>query len=256
MNQEQIFNMKQGYQDWYSHGNFGLRMDIASGKYTEKSLVELFQKNIKTKVNDRCFGRRKWYESKESKVIGFHGFKEGKRIRSSNLKGYFQKGKVTNNYIKSINDLTRNRDFNVSEHGEILNYEQDRNYKERYFYNHFTKDSDDILIRKQTRMKHLETEEHFHVSVWIPDYIKSTNYNGEDYLEDYQELVRCHLREIITRYNVKQTKKLKYSDEKNIFTLDVQIHKYNELDKEGRYYSSKKLQIRETNDISDRRFIV
>ena len=256
MNQNQKIRCKQEYMDWLSGENFGLRLDVASGKYNETRLVELFSKYIKTKVNDRCFGRRKWYSYSESEVINFHGFKEGKKIRSIDLNGYFRKGGVTNNYVKTLNHVTSERRFNINEDGEILNYENDKDFKNRYFYEHLTVDSDDLVIRKQLRNKHTDTEEHYHFSVWLPDYIRYTTYEDTDYSNDYQLLVGWHLRDIINEYNDKQIHQTKYGNRKNIFLLDIQIHTYNEINTSGKYYSSKKLQMGETNETLDRRYII
>lgn len=256
MNIEKIKETKNGYMDWYSGENFGLRLDVSSGKYSEGRLIELFRKYFKTKVNDRCFDRRKWYDLDEKDVIGFHGFKEGRKIRSSRLKGYFNKGMVTQHYVRTINDITRNRNFEITGDGEILHYEKDGDFKDRYFHKHLTQDSDNITIRKQTKMKHLDTEEHYHFSVWVPGYIKNTTYKDEDFSDDYQRLVGFHLRDIFSEYNEKVIRQIKTGNRKDRFTLDIHIYTYNEMTHHGRYYSSKRLQIEETNDTLDRRFIV
>ena len=119
MNYEQKLQARNEYKEWYAGGSFGLRLDVAAGKYSDERLIELFSKYIKTKVNDRCFGRRKWYDYSESEVVNFHGFKEGTKIRSRTLGGFFSKGEVTNNYVKTINKIARDRNFQVTADGRF-----------------------------------------------------------------------------------------------------------------------------------------
>ncbi len=248
MNRDDNREITEAYKNFFATEDFAIRLDVAPGKYTDDGFIELLKKFYKTKLNDRCFGRKRWKSWSEKDVITLHWFKQGTEIRKNALKGFYNSKNHKRGYRRTIDSELTNQDIvfdkstgeistNVTSrrNGSSFELTDDGKYNRRLSEGKFILDSDGLTIHKKTRFKHKDTEKHFHILVRIPNLIDNCIYSKTDYSDEYDSLVGLHIRDITNEYNAKYKS-----------SLDVMITKSSSLTFEGKHYGQRELQFNDT----------
>jgi len=248
MNRDDNREITEAYKNFFATEDFAIRLDVAPGKYTDDGFIELLKKFYKTKLNDRCFGRKRWKSWSEKDVITLHWFKQGTEIRKNALKGFYNSKNHKRGYRRTIDSELTNQDIvfdkstgeistNVTSrrNGSSFELTDDGKYNRRLSEGKFILDSDGLTIHKKTRFKHKDTEKHFHILVRLPDSIDNCIYSKTDYSDEYDSLVSLHIRDITNEYNAKYKS-----------SLDVMITKSSSLTFEGKHYGQRELQFNDT----------